>query len=270
MRKFKYLITVFVLWPCIFIPFISIAQTSGSITYLQQHRLDIVGLTDYIGKLEFNDGATYYSYSNVPRIRHRTDTIDSEGNRVLFAGSTTTNSNTGNAVFINYKDLTLTVSEKVSQETFIYPDTMPNIQWELTNLQKQIGKFSCQQAVGKFRGRIYKVWFTPEIPLPYGPWKLGGLPGLILEATTQDKELAFLFKSINIPAENKVEILAPEKGIELAGFKEFIKDSDRFIKEQNKLKQARMQKIVTETTGDPNAKVGEIQSHRFYIEKNVD
>ena len=35
-------------------------------------------------------------------------------------------------------------------------------------------------ATTHFRGREWKVWFSEEIPLSLGPWKLGGLPGLIL------------------------------------------------------------------------------------------
>jgi hypothetical protein len=37
-----------------------------------------------------------------------------------------------------------------------------------------------------FKGREYIVWYAPSIAYAEGPWKLGGLPGLILEA--YDKE----------------------------------------------------------------------------------
>jgi GLPGLI family protein len=44
----------------------------------------------------------------------------------------------------------------------------------------------CHYAKTKFRGREWKVWFTEEIPVSLGPWKLNGLPGLILKATADD------------------------------------------------------------------------------------
>lgn len=31
-----------------------------------------------------------------------------------------------------------------------------------------------------FRGRNYEAWYAPEIAVSAGPWKFGGLPGLIL------------------------------------------------------------------------------------------
>ena len=40
---------------------------------------------------------------------------------------------------------------------------------------------SVQKQSCRFRGRNYMAWFCAGIPLPYGPWKMGGLPGLITE-----------------------------------------------------------------------------------------
>lgn len=47
---------------------------------------------------------------------------------------------------------------------------------------KNILGYDCSMATTLFRGRQWKVWFTYDIPLPQGPWKLIGLPGLILQA----------------------------------------------------------------------------------------
>jgi len=39
--------------------------------------------------------------------------------------------------------------------------------------------YLCHKATTRFRGRDYIAWYTEEIPFPYGPFKFGGLPGLI-------------------------------------------------------------------------------------------
>ncbi|WP_155952925.1 GLPGLI family protein [Prevotella sp. HUN102] len=40
----------------------------------------------------------------------------------------------------------------------------------------------CKKATADFRGRHWEVWYTEQIPVSLGPWKLNGLPGLILKA----------------------------------------------------------------------------------------
>lgn len=49
---------------------------------------------------------------------------------------------------------------------------------EITQESKKIGDFICYKAITKNK-RV--VWFTPEIPLQFGPKQYRGLPGLILE-----------------------------------------------------------------------------------------
>ena len=46
-------------------------------------------------------------------------------------------------------------------------------------------------ATADFRGRRWTAWFATDIPVSDGPWKLGGLPGLILEAYDDGQQHVF-------------------------------------------------------------------------------
>lgn len=89
---------------------------------------------------------------------------------------------------------------------FYVAEKTPKIDWKLEKETKKIGNFIVNKATGLFRGRIYTAWYTLEIPLPYGPWKLQGLPGLILEAYDKDKEMYLYFKSVEYPTTNEASI----------------------------------------------------------------
>jgi len=69
----------------------------------------------------------------------------------------------------------------------------PQIAWELLSDQKTIGGYQCQSAKGKWGGRTYLAWFTTELPMSFGPWKLAGLPGLILEASDEKNEVSWSY-----------------------------------------------------------------------------
>ena len=49
----------------------------------------------------------------------------------------------------------------------------------------------CQKATCHWRGRDYVAWFAPDIPIRRGPWKFGGLPGLILKIYDINKLYTF-------------------------------------------------------------------------------
>ena len=69
--------------------------------------------------------------------------------------------------------------------TFTYSENMAH-EWTFGNGQKEICGYPCKEAKTSYGGREWTVWFAPSIPSNAGPWKLGGLPGLIMEA--QDAE----------------------------------------------------------------------------------
>lgn len=83
-------------------------------------------------------------------------------------------------------------------------ESTENIVWTICTNTKKIGNIECTKATAAFRGRNYTAaWFAPSIALPFGPWKLQGLPGIILEAYDTDKEIYWYFKSINYPGNFK-------------------------------------------------------------------
>ena len=89
-----------------------------------------------------------------------------------------------------------------------YEETLPTVEWQMTDSLKTICEYECQQAVGTLYGRTWTVWFTPELPLSYGPYLLGGLPGMILAA--RDAEGTFSFTAVGVeeaPGDAKVGLL---------------------------------------------------------------
>ncbi len=77
-----------------------------------------------------------------------------------------------------------------------YQETYPLMKWMLYNENKTILGYECQKATCSFRGRNYVAWFAPAIPVKYGPWKFGGLPGLILNVN--DTQNIYTFECVKL------------------------------------------------------------------------
>lgn len=93
---------------------------------------------------------------------------------------------------------------------FVYPFDLPQIKWDIKEDTKLIQNIQCQKANAIVKGRSYEVWFAPALPFSSGPWKLNGLPGLILEASDIKQQVKFQFISLeNVKTENHVIQLPP-------------------------------------------------------------
>jgi GLPGLI family protein len=99
-------------------------------------------------------------------------------------------------VFKNYQTGKQSILERVDGTFFRYEEDKLFFNWVIQSDRKMIMTYLCQKVSTEFRGRKYEAWFTTSIPIPEGPYKFGGLPGLILEL--MDDQQHFVFTCIGI------------------------------------------------------------------------
>lgn len=80
----------------------------------------------------------------------------------------------------------------------------PSQKWEVSDSIYEILGYECFMATTDFRGRRWIAYFTPEIALKEGPWKLRGLPGLILKANDSKNEYVYEATSIKMSDIDKI------------------------------------------------------------------
>jgi len=97
---------------------------------------------------------------------------------------------TGNQVFID-QALGILLAEELDLKgrSFYVSDSLYPMRWKIHQEEKWIDSLRCFKATCLFRGRDYIAWYAPDIPLPAGPWKMGGLPGLIVDLQDVDGNL---------------------------------------------------------------------------------
>lgn len=103
---------------------------------------------------------------------------------------------THNYIYKNYPQGKSIITSKRFIICFSYEENFLPQRWEMSDSTKHILNYSCKLAICHFRGRVWHAWFTESIPYSDGPWKLSGLPGLILEAYDKNKHYHYLATAI--------------------------------------------------------------------------
>jgi GLPGLI family protein len=88
------------------------------------------------------------------------------------------------------------VRKEVIMDSYIINDVLPVITWHISSNTANFDELHCQKATCHFKGRDYIAWFCPDLPVRVGPWKLNGLPGVIVEAYDTKKEVVFKFDGV--------------------------------------------------------------------------
>ena len=97
----------------------------------------------------------------------------------------------GTYVYKNYPTGQMTITDRISSQGYRYVDSLHAQTWTMGDSTREVLGYTCQQATADFRGRRWTAWFATDIPVSDGPWKLGGLPGLILEAYDEGQQHVF-------------------------------------------------------------------------------
>lgn len=98
-------------------------------------------------------------------------------------------------VYKNYPTAGRQTVNYISWEYVQYEEPMGQ-EWELVEGDTIILEHPCQKAVCHYHGKTWTAFYATDIPISEGPWKLCGLPGLIMRA--YDSDGLFIFNCIGI------------------------------------------------------------------------
>lgn len=140
--------------------------------------------------------------------------------------------------YINAKDKTSSTEDEIFGKEFLIVEPIEKPNWELVDESKKIGDYTCFKAKllipvsekqkkeyeeflkkEEIKSSLFKMeepkdktitaWYTPEIPVSFGPNNYWGLPGLILEIN--EPELIILCSKVALNTKGAT-IKVPNKG----------------------------------------------------------
>ena len=157
-------------------------------------------------------------------------------------------------VFTNPYDASLTVYEKFGEDLGYYSEPFSEQQWIVVeDSTATILGYECILAESDYHGRHWRAWFTPEIPMSFGPWKLHGLPGLILKAEA-DGGFSFIATGI----ENSDRLITPmylKEDYAKVNRKDALKNAEYYVNNQEAIMNAQGQSVKIYTLDENGNKV---------------
>ena len=131
----------------------------------------------------------------------------------------------------------VTTVEAIYPYRYLTNEPLAKIDWEITEETQTLNNLICRQAIGKLYGKEWTVWYTEEIPSPAGPWKLRGLPGLIVKAEDAEGIHCFSMYETKNEIRNINSISNPDyhklSRKKLMAFKKKTLGNPRYVKEPN-------------------------------------
>ena len=88
--------------------------------------------------------------------------------------------------------------DRIGRDMYSYEEDRP-VSWKISSETRKIREYKVQKAETDFAGRKWTAWFTTDLPYQDGPYKFGGLPGLIVKIEDDKGDYSFdLMKNYKI------------------------------------------------------------------------
>jgi len=120
----------------------------------------------------------------------------------------------------------MTSREFFAPNMFRIEEPMEAQRWTLTDDTLTVSGYACKTASCSYAGKEWTACYTEEIPSTAGPWKLHGLPGLIVEAKDAEGIHSFHLRTLEQKTVTMTTKFAPT---------DIREKPNRFIKQRNKV-----------------------------------
>jgi GLPGLI family protein len=167
-------------------------------------------------------------------------------------------------VYMDYRENIIESDELLSfgigmPERMCIKEKLNDFKWQITGNKEEVLGYQCQEAKTSFRGRDYLAWFTTEVPFKAGPWKLNGLPGVILKVKTVDDFLKIEAKLLKI--QEAKEITSPIDNSDILSWEKF----EKYYKKSVKSSEASLRSVMTKVGAGGHSLPKEISYPRIEI-----
>lgn len=135
-----------------------------------------------------------------------------------------------NSWYFDFTTRKMNMQKQIVGTNFVIEDSIPNIQWKITNENREIAGYNCRKAVGKIMDDVYVfAFYTDDITISGGPCTINGLPGMILGLTIPRLYTSFIATKVDVTFTNASEIkpTTAKKTYDFIGLKSMIEEKTK-------------------------------------------
>lgn len=148
-------------------------------------------------------------------------------------------------------DNELVETRSIKDVNYLVTDNLPKLVWNTNYTETdKLGHYTCHKATASYRGTTLVAYYTNEIPVPVGPYKFGGLPGLIVLLYNESaapnywtlKEVSYPYEG-NIPVSESYISSLPKLSLE-----DYVRKDEALVEEQMRMLESKMPAMEGVTT----------------------